>query len=452
MAGSNLRPLRYFRDQTRHIARLGFVALLSSQCQAITLILVVPLAKTIAAGKDHYHGKLGSITLNLSTRTLIAACVLSILAAAALEVYISWSRSKVMAHWELKRREAVIAEFLGADYPTQAGERLGTLNTVAGYVTRGSGALGAIINGLEAAITIAMFVVAAMLLDFRAAAFLLLALLLLFFMLRPAMQKTKKYSKVASTMVIDYGREVTEVTRMARDIRVFDALDSSRVRMTKLSRQLARLRLRATFVNTVTTPVYQYLGMLLVVVSLGVAESLHGLDLAVVGAVILLLTRSMSFGNQLQNAYQTYLDSTPYVLKLEEIRGMYLEHATVDGTVALEAMHEFELRDVRYSYDGEVEALAGVSVSFNRGEIVGIVGPSGGGKSTLSQVILRLRMLTGGSIFVNRVPAEDYTLASWYRHISLVPQDPRLMHASVADNIAFLDESISRETVIERSS
>ena len=73
------------------------------------------------------------------------------------------------------------------------------------------------------------------------------------------------------------------------------------------------------------------------------------------------------------------------------------QHATHDGSIPLEAVHTLELDDVRYSYDGEVEALAGVSVAFHVGEIVGIVGPSGSGKSTLSQLILRLREPTGGA-------------------------------------------------------
>jgi ABC-type multidrug transport system fused ATPase/permease subunit len=90
-----------------------------------------------------------------------------------------------------------------------------------------------------------------------------------------------------------------------------------------------------------------------------------------------------------------------------------------------------------------------VSTSFRRGEIVGIVGPSGGGKSTLSQIILRLREPAGGEFLVNRIPARGFTLASYYRRVSLVPQDPRLLHGTIAQNIAFFDESIPLEQVVQ---
>jgi ABC-type multidrug transport system fused ATPase/permease subunit len=90
-----------------------------------------------------------------------------------------------------------------------------------------------------------------------------------------------------------------------------------------------------------------------------------------------------------------------------------------------------------------------VTLTLPVGQIVGVVGPSGSGKSTLSQMILRLREPTSGSLRVNRVDAEDYTLSSWYHHVSLVPQDPRLLHTTVAENIAFLDARLSREDITE---
>jgi ABC-type multidrug transport system fused ATPase/permease subunit len=263
------------------------------------------------------------------------------------------------------------------------------------------------------------------------------------------MTRTKRYSKALSTGLITYGQELTEATRMARDVRVFYAGDPIRARLTKLSRRLAKLRQRAGFINGITSPAYQYLALLLLVGALGVAQGVKSLDLTVFGAIALLLLRSMSFGQQLQNAYQSYIDCIPYVEKLENMRALYASHATRDGVVALEAVHRLDLEDLRYSYDGEVDALAGVSASFHVGEIVGIVGPSGSGKSTLSQLILRLREPTGGSISVNGTPVTEFTLASWYRHVSLVPQDPRLLHASVAENIAFLDPSITRDRVVE---
>src|SRR5690606_15594252 len=109
------------------------------------------------------------------------------------------------------------------------------------------------------------------------------------------------------------------------------------------------------------------------------------------------------------------------------------------GTERFEEIAPLELRDVSYSYtvaDSE-PTLSGISLTIARGEALGVVGPSGGGKSTLVQVLLRLRPPTTGAVLID---GRDYLLlddASWARSVAFVPQEPTLLTASVADNIRF---------------
>jgi len=79
--------------------------------------------------------------------------------------------------------------------------------------------------------------------------------------------------------------------------------------------------------------------------------------------------------------------------------------------------------------------------------VLGVVGPSGGGKSTLVQVLLRLRLPRSGSVLVNGVPYQEHRDSDWTRLVTLVPQEPRLMEASIAENIRFFRSGISDEQV-----
>jgi ABC-type multidrug transport system fused ATPase/permease subunit len=444
----SVKLLRYYRDQWGKIAGLGLLSLVSAQFQAAALILVVPLATTIAEGEERFEGNLGALHFSSDTETLALLAGALIVGAAVFDISIGWIRARVMTSWEFHRRELVINEYLHADYPTQAGERLSTLGTLTAYVNRGTAALGAIANAVSAVLAITIFIIVAMFLDYRAALFLIVTVVFISLLLRPLMKRTKRYSKSLSRMLVKYSREVTEATRIARETRVFHAEEPVGERLTRISARVSRVRQRSAFVAGVTSPVYQYLGLLLVVGGLAAVQGVGTGNVAQLGAIALLVLRSMTFGQQIQNAYQNVLDTMPYVEKLEEMRAVYQAHATRDGTITLEAVHTLELDGVRFSYDGETDAVAGVTAVFPVGEIVGIVGPSGGGKSTLSQLILRLREPTAGRILVNRTPASEYTLASWYRNISLVPQDPRLFHATVAENIAFLDPAFTREHVV----
>jgi len=99
------------------------------------------------------------------------------------------------------------------------------------------------------------------------------------------------------------------------------------------------------------------------------------------------------------------------------------------------------LRGVRYRYGAaDAEVLRGIDLDIAAGEAVAITGPSGGGKSTLVQVLLGLYQPTAGEIRVNDMPLSRYGLQSYHRQIAAVLQDDALFAGSVADNVAMFDE------------
>jgi ABC-type multidrug transport system fused ATPase/permease subunit len=92
--------------------------------------------------------------------------------------------------------------------------------------------------------------------------------------------------------------------------------------------------------------------------------------------------------------------------------------------------------------------LSDVNFEVKGGEATGVVGPSGAGKSTLVQILLQLRAPDHGRYLVNDVPVEQFASDDWHRRIAYVPQEPRLLHASVADNIRYFrdvdDDAVKR--------
>ncbi len=448
MTGSRIRVTQYYRDSAGKIIKLGLIATVSAQCQAIALVLVVLLGRAFQANHKYYHGSVAGVHVDLSTMRLTGLAMLMIVVASILDSIIGWMKSRMITTWDFVHREEVVNEYLQADFATQSAERLGTLGLITGYVQRGSSMLGAITGGLVSALTLLTYIGFALLLDYRAAIVMVGSVVFIAIILAPVMRRIKAYGRALSAEQIHYTRDVTEATRMVRDLRVFDALDPLSKRLLARSARLNRLRQRANFVNGMVGSIYQYLGIMIVLVGLAAAQQFGTVDIVKLGAIALLLIRSLSYGQGLQGTYQNLVDGVPYLEKLEDLRDLYRSHRTVDGRLVLESVKTLELDNVRYSYDGQVDAVAGVSARFHVGEIVGIVGPSGGGKSTLSQLLLRLREPTGGAILVDGVNAAEFKRSSWYHNVSIVPQDPRLFHASVAENIALMDKRITRDDVV----
>ncbi|MGC5014113.1 ABC transporter ATP-binding protein [Streptosporangium sp. DT93] len=98
--------------------------------------------------------------------------------------------------------------------------------------------------------------------------------------------------------------------------------------------------------------------------------------------------------------------------------------------------HRIELRGVRFGYDADREVLRGVDLVLEPGTVTAIVGPSGGGKSTLVRLLPRFFDPTGGAVLLGGADLRELDGRTLHRTVSFVFQDVRLLRATVADNIA----------------
>ncbi len=111
---------------------------------------------------------------------------------------------------------------------------------------------------------------------------------------------------------------------------------------------------------------------------------------------------------------------------------------------------EIEFRDVWFRYPGkDVDVLRGISFHVRPGQTIALVGRSGGGKTTLSNFLPRFYDATSGSILLDGVPLQEYSLESLRRQISLVPQKVSLFDDTVAANIAYGERAGATQEAIE---
>ena len=236
-------------------------------------------------------------------------------------------------------------------------------------------------------------------------------------------------------------------------IKIYNATQYVKKKYYEISADLARLTLSMARRQQLASPMSEFLGITAVGVILVFGGSLvakGSLDpggfIAFV-AIFSQITRPVrTFIDQFANINQgiaagerifSVIDSRPEIEDRPDAR-------TLDGL-----KRKIEFRDVHFSYDGTREVIDGISFEILRGQTVALVGPSGGGKSTLSELIPRFYDPTRGEILIDGISLRDYTQESLRAHMSVVAQDTVLFNDTIENNIAMGKPGATHEEVVE---
>jgi len=177
-----------------------------------------------------------------------------------------------------------------------------------------------------------------------------------------------------------------------------------------------------------------FLAAIVAVIALGRTV---GVEAASFGTAVVLALRSLSYVEQLNMAAQGYIEARPYLEELSEAISHHHDMHRVGGESPLGRIEALELRDAGYEYEPGVPVLADVNLVLRSGERLGIIGPSGAGKTTLVNLLCGLLTPSAGQLLANGRPAAAYTAASWAAEFGLLSQEPALLRDTVAGNIAF---------------
>ena len=355
--------------------------------------------------------------------------------------------ARIAADMQTRLRVDLFDAFTHASWAVQSRDREGYLQeVVTNQVTQATvGALYAT-QLIIALLTFLVLLISAIAISALAALIVVVAAAGLFALLRPLSTLGSDRGHATSQASIAYAAGVNESVGLAEEMRVFGAFTAQRSRVNDLAYEVRTPFFHTQLLARLAPNIYQGLIYLFLAAALAVLYASGVGHVASLGAVVLLLVRAGTYGQQAQGAYQVVRQTLPYLERIQEAQRRYAASSQTVTTRPLEPIQTLAFENVSYAYEPTRPVLTDVTFDVAAGETIGIVGPTGAGKSTVVQILLGLRPPTSGRYLINKTSAEEFRREDWHRSIAYLPQEPRLMHASAADNIRFF-RPLSKDAV-----
>lgn len=432
---SGLEP--YVQDK-RGLAVLTTASLLSGFAEAFLLFLVVRAAVSIAADEDRIELSLGPVASEITVVGLLVIALGTLVLMLGLGLVVARSTARLASAALGRARRRIVTAFVRSSWRTQASEPEGRLQDLAtSHVTRISNGVVTMGSGLTAALSFAALMATALFVNTIAAGVIVVGVIILFFCLRPLTRRTKRQARAQTKANAWFAAKIAQSVRMSAEVRVFGVGEAVLADVDAASDDVERLVYKARFLQRATPAVYQNVAMLLVILGMIAVYAADLGDVADLGAVVLLMVRALSYSQQVQSAIQTASEISPFIEDLQRRTAVYEADTVIDRGEPISVVDSLRFSGAAFAYEPGTPVLSEIDFGVVRGEVIGIVGPSGSGKSTLVQLLLRLRQLDAGVYEVNGERAETFALAAWSDVCTYVPQDNKLLAATIGDNVRF---------------
>lgn len=263
-------------------------------------------------------------------------------------------------------------------------------------------------------------------------------------------KKLKKYSHRSQAKNADVMARLTEVFNNSEVIKANATEKYEMARFSEQNWQFFKINMKSVYVGEIVSPFMEVIGAfgLAAVIFVGGREVYDGrmsvgeftAFLTAVGLVFQPIRRIGSIYSKIQDA----VAASERVFEILDTKSKI-----VDGEKELtEDIKTIEYKKVLLVYEG-TNLLDGIDLKIQSGENIALVGDSGGGKSTLMNMILRFYDPDSGSVCINGIDIKELRQSSLKHHISLVTQRIYIFQDTLAANVAYGEETIDEERVVE---
>lgn len=358
--------------------------------------------------------------------------------------------AKINASYEINTRSDLFKLIISANWPYLSKQKIGHLEQVLITDVNNSSNL---LSYLNASILIIANLIIYILISLNISVFITILTLLvsaiIFLIFKPFFYRNRVLSEQVGKIYKDLSHYVNENMLGIKTIKAMSMGGSIMKQADRYFEKTKNLNLQVIALRNLTSTMLQPVGMIFIVAIFAFFYKTGSFNFASFAVIVYSINKVFNFIQSAQAQLHSINSQIPFAQNIaryrEEVRAAKEED---DGLKNFVFNKSLEFADVNFSYNHDDRVLSHLNFFIKKGETVGLIGPSGAGKTTVVDLILRLFQPVNGQILLDGRSVNEISLRDWRKHIGYVSQDMFLINDSIENNIKFYDENISRKDII----
>lgn len=397
------------------------------------------------------EGCFGFFHVPYTVKFLLLFIIALFFAKAVILFFTNYIATCISSNYEKNTRSALFKEVLSSNWPYLSKQKMGHLDQL---LTTDIGTSSYLLFGTVGAILmltkLIIYILVVVNLSVEIALLALICGLLVFLVFKPLLYRN---TVAAKGVAEDYKGLAHFVNESIIGMKVIKSMSLEKAieRAGNLYfDRVKNLNIRLSLLRNITNVSMQPVGLIFIVGIFAFFYKTQGFNFATFAVVVYAINQVFLQIQAAQSQLHGLASTIPYLKNVISYQEEATHHRESDGgTMPFKFQNAIEVKDVAFNYAENQKIVEGINITIKKGNLVGLIGPSGAGKTTVVDLLLRLLQPRTGHILLDGTDISKIALKEWREAVGYVSQDTFLINDTIENNIKFYNDKITKEEMEE---
>ena len=383
---------------------------------------------------------------------ILAFMILVFIMKAMITYFTFYFNQKLSTSYEKRLRTELFGATVNADWPYLLEQKIGYLESVLTQDINGSsGVLTGLSMLIMASTSLIMYAFVAINISATITLITFGIGLVIFLFLKPLFYKSRKLNYEMAKITKQVNHHIGEHTIGAKTVKTMGVEDQVLESGNRFFESFRQMSIKRDLYNRIPGAFFEPVSLIFIsLIFLFFYYHENSFGIGAFATIVYLIQKEFNFMQSIQNTISSINQCLPQLKIVTDYKQNALNHREIDsGSVPFKFENKIELKNVTFAYNKDGEILSNLDLAINKGEMIGIIGPSGAGKTTLVDILLGLFPIGSGEILLDGKNISETSKKSWRNNVGYVSQDTFLLNDTIKNNIRFYDNRILNGDILE---